>query len=208
MTLRLLGALALGLALAAPASAQAELGATDAQFRSDLETVARVGATVALLHERTGAFPATTFELMGSPEAGETGLRGLPLSRIAVEPAAGGVRVVYNPLPQPYVSDDLFADVTVTRDADGTFTARHALQRRTDPDRGGQALPYDRAGRYRVDRAGGTVCVDPALARAALADGSFERALPDLDGDGVPVEVRTLRGQEVVYSSGGPRADA
>lgn len=209
MTFRHLGALCLALTLAPFASAQTELSTTDTLFRDDLATVARVGATVALLHDRTGSFPATTFDLMGSPEAGQTGLRSLSLSRILVEPAGDGVRVVYNPLPRPYVSDDLFADVTVTRDADGTFTARHELQRRTDADRGARDLPYDRAGRYRVDRAGGTVCVDPALARAALADGSFDQVLPDLNGDGLPVEVRTLDSRrEVVYTSGAPRIDA
>ena len=206
MTRFLLGALCL--ALAAPASAQTELSATDAVFRSDLETVARVGATVALLHERTGAYPATPFDLLGSVEAGETGLRATSLSTLTVEPADGGVRVRYNPLPSPYVSDDLFADVVVTRGADGSYTARHQLERRTDPDRGARTLPYDRAGRYRVDRAGGTVCVDPAYVRERLDDGTFAASLPDLEGDGVPVEVRTLGGQEVIYSSGAPSRDA
>ena len=195
--------------LALPASAQTELSTTDALFRADLETVARVGATVALLHERTGAFPATAFDLLGSGEAGQTGLRATSLSRLTVEPADGGVRVRYNPLPKPYVSNDLLADVVVTREDDGTYTARHELRRRTDPDLGGREIPYDRAGTYRVDEAGGTVCVDPAIARARLADGTFAASLPDLDGDGLPVEVVTLnRDRRVVYTSGTPTVDA
>ena len=197
------------IATALPASAQDALSSTDAQFRADLETVARVTATAGLIHDQTGAFPATPFELLGSGWADQTGLRDVPLSTISVTRSAGGVRVIYNPLPRPYVSDDLLAEVTVTRDADGDYTASHELRRRTDPDLGARALPYDRAGNVRVDEAGGTLCVDTDRVRALLADGAFAAALPDLIGDGVPVRVRTLDGDErVLYTSGRDVTDA
>ena len=202
--------LALALLVSVSSASAQSLSDTDVLFRSDLELVARVAATAALVHDQTGAFPSDAFDLMGSHWAAETGLRSASLSSISVSPEGEAVRVRYNPLPRPYVSDDLLADVTIVRDEDGTYTARHALQRRTDPDRGARALPYDRAGRYRVDRAGGTLCVDLAVVRELLAgDGDFQDALPDLDGDGVPVQVTTLDGrEEVVFTSGRPSRDA
>lgn len=200
------------LALATTASAshaQNALTRTDAQFRSDLETVARVTATVGLIHDATGAFPATPFELLGSPWAEQTGLRDVPLSTVSVQRTADGVRVAYNPLPRPYVSDDLLAEVSVSRDADGDYTAAHELRRRADPDLGGRALPYDRAGNVRVDEAGGRLCVDTDRVRALLADGTFAASLPDLDGDGLPVRVRSLDGADrVLYTSESVRVDA
>lgn len=200
--------LSLAVLLAASANAQT-LSQTDALFRSDLTTVARVAATASLIHDQTGAFPATPFALLGSGWADRTGLRGVSLSTISVEPAADGVRVVYNPLPCPYVSDDLVAEVVVTRQPDGDYLATHELRRRADPDRGGRALPYDRADGVRVDEAGGTLCVDLAVVQQALADGTFASTLPHLDGDGLPVRVRSLDGRDrVLYTSGREAVDA
>ena len=165
--------------LAAPAAhAQADgdpaLAETAALLRDDFDHLTRMTAAAALAHEATGVFPDTDFALLGSRAADRTGARRVPLSALDLEQLGDALRLVYVPLPQdPYVRQDHVVTLTVVPDGAGRYRGEYEVVRREDPDAGGAALPYDVAGRYRVGRAFGTVCVETALVEAMLADGPF-----------------------------------
>ncbi len=161
----------------APVLAQSDpaLAGTADQFRDDVRVVTAMVATAALAHDADGAFPRTPFGLLGSADAGRTGLRDVALSDLSV--GGDGDRLVldYTPLPRdPYVRQDRVVRVVVTRDADGLYQGAYEITRRADPDDGGERLPYDVAGRYRVERGFGTACVDVETVRTQLAAGSFD----------------------------------
>lgn len=157
---------------------------TDRRFRGDLDAITNVVATAALLHDETGAFPTTPFGLLGSRAADRTRLRALPLSDLSVSPDGDGVTVRYVPLPvDPYVREDRAVRVTVTRGEDGLYRGAYEIVRQADPDDGGERLPYDVAGRYRVLRGYGTACVDVGTVRNRLAAGSYT-SRPGTNGPG------------------------
>ena len=166
------------LAAAPAALAQADgdpaLAQTAELLRDDLDHLTRMTAAAALAREATGAFPDTNFDLLGSRAAERTGARSVALSALDLEQLGETLRLVYVPLPQdPYVREDYVVTLTVVPDGAGRYRGEYEVVRREDPDRGGVALPYDVAGRYRVERAFGTVCVETALVEAMLADGPF-----------------------------------
>ena len=165
--------------VAAPiASAQTDgdpaLEQTADLLRADFDHLTRMTAAAALIHEATGAFPATSFDLLGSRAADRTGARSVALSALDLEQLGGNLRLAYVLLPQdPYVSEDHVVTLTVVPDGAGRYRGEYEVVRREDPDRGGVAIPYDVAGRYRVERASGTVCVETALVEAMLTEGPF-----------------------------------
>ena len=163
--------LAMALA-AAPVFAQADapLARTADTFRDDLSGLARLATTAALVHERTGAFPASPFALLGSPEADGTAARDFRLSVLDVTAAGDSLAMRYVPLPvAPYVRENLVVTATVRRAPDGRYTVRHEMRRfEADADGGGRLL-YDRAGVYRVERGYGDLCIDAQAARTQIA---------------------------------------
>ena len=167
----------LALIAAAPVSAQtndAALGQTADLFARDLAGLTRLATAAALVHERTGAFPATPFALLGAPEGGQTGARTFSLSELVVSAAADSLVLRYVPLPtSPYTRDDLVVTASVTADEAGRYTVRHEMRRRADLDLGGRALLYDRAGTYEIGKGFGDLCLDAARAREAIAAGRF-----------------------------------
>lgn len=173
--MRLLLLLAVVLA-AAPAFAQSDspLAATADTFRDDLSGLARLATTAALVHERTGAFPATPFALLASPEADGTDVRDFRLSALDVTAAGDSLTMRYVPLPvAPYVREDLVVTATVRRDADGRYAVRHEMRRFTAPSDGAKRLLYDRAGIYNVERGYGDLCIDAAMARTQIGAGTY-----------------------------------
>ena len=150
------------------------LAETAALLRDDLDHLTRMTAAAALAREATGAFPDTNFDLLGSRAAERTGARAVALSALDLEQLGDQLRLVYVLLPQdPYVREDHVVTLTVAPDGAGRYRGEYEVVRREDPDQGGVALPYDVAGRYRVERAFGTVCVETALVEGMLADGPF-----------------------------------
>ena len=168
-------ALLLSLALATAASAQdAALAETADAFERDLALVTRVASTLALAHDASGAFPATSFGVLGSRFGQATALRTQPLTALDVTPAGDGVEVVYVPLPvDPYVSDDRVVTLRLRPDGPDRYRGTYEITRRRDPDAGGAALPYDVAGPYRVGRAFGSLCVEASRVQALVASGTF-----------------------------------
>ena len=161
---------------ATPAFAQSDapLARTAETFQDDLGGLARLATTAALVHERTGAFPATPFALLGSPEADGTGARSFRLSALDVTTAGDSLTMRYVPLPvAPYVREDLVVTATVRRDAAGRYAVRHEMRRFADADDGGRRLLYDHAGVYRVERGYGGLCIDATMARTQIAAGTY-----------------------------------
>lgn len=156
-----------------PATGDRALAQTAAQFEDDLGLLTRAASAAALARAETGSFPDTPFTLLAGPWAGQTGLRSVPLSSLDV--TAEGDRLVLTlvPLPQdPYVREDDVARLTLTPDGE-TVRGEYEVVRRADPDDGGAPIPYDVAGRYRVERAFGTLCVEVPRIRALVAEGRF-----------------------------------
>ncbi len=174
--LRLCSLLALLAAGASPVLAQSDpaLASTADAFRDDLRLVTNVVATTALIHDATGAFPTTPFGLLGSAAARQTELRSTPLSELDIHSEADRVVLRYVPLPvAPYVREDEVVEIAIQRGEDGTYTGAYQITRREALDDGGARIPYDEAGRYRVERGFGTACVDLATVRAQLAAGTY-----------------------------------
>ena len=160
----------------APVAAQSDapLARTAARFETDLADLARLATAAVLVRDRTGAFPATPFELLGAPEAAETLARRFPLSELSVSAAGDSLALRYVPLPvSPYIREDLVVTATVRPEADGRYTVTHEMRRRRDAEDGGGALLYGRAGEVRVERGFGRLCIDPVQARARLAAGTY-----------------------------------
>jgi hypothetical protein len=202
--------LTLAALLAAPLAAAQDgdpaLAATADRLRDDAGHVTRVVSAAALAHEATGAFPDTPFALLAGPWATGTDLRGLALSSLTVAASGDRLEVTYVPLPRPYVREDRVVTLTVTPDGD-TYRGAYTVERREDPDLGGGPLPYDTAGRYRVERASGTVCVDAGRAAALVARGAYEPDPALLSDEPVVVRVRPLgEPGPVLYREGGEPA--
>ena len=175
------------------------LAQTTDRLRDDLRHVARVASAAALAHEATGAFPDTPFALLAGPWATDTSLRAFPLSSLAAVASPGRLDVTYVPRPtDPYVREDDVVTLTVTPEGD-TYRAAYAIDRREDPDLGGAALPYDAAGRYRVERASGVLCLDPERVAALAARGAFEPDPTLLSAEPLLVRVRPVDEPEPVF---------
>lgn len=161
---------------ATPAFAQSRgpLESTAALFRGDLSDLARLATTAALVHDRTGAFPATPFALLSSPEADTTAARAFHLSAFDVMTAGDSLVMQYVPLPvAPYVRENLVVTATLRREPGGLYTVRHEMRRfEADADGGGRLL-YDRAGVYEVERGYGGLCLDVTEVRRELATGRY-----------------------------------
>ncbi|HEX9952524.1 MAG TPA: hypothetical protein VGB53_12205 [Rubricoccaceae bacterium] len=150
------------------------LARTAAVFTDDLSGLARLATAAALVRERSGAYPATPFDLLGSPEAAATGATAFPLSALDVTATGDSLALRYVPLPvAPYVREDLVVTATVRRTADGRTQVRHEMRRFADAEAGGGRLLYDRAGDVRVERGYGSLFVDTAAAQRAIAAGAF-----------------------------------
>ena len=192
----------------APAS-DPVLAPTADRLRDDLRTVTHMVATAALAYDAAGEFPTTPFGLLGSAAAAQTGLRATPLSDLAVSRDGDRLVLSYVPLPQsPYVRQDRVVRLVVTPGADGRFTGDYEVRRREDPDRGGRALPYDTAGRYRVERAFGTACVDLAVVQGQLAAGTFAPEPGTLSAEPLTIRVHPVGESAPVYYREGPARDA
>lgn len=201
----LLAALVAAPAAFAQADGDPALAQTADLLRGDFDHLTRVTAAAALVREQTGAFPATSFDLLGSRAADRTGARALALSALDLEQLGDNLRIVYVPLPRdPYVPQDHVVTLTVVPDGAGRYRGEYEVVRREDPDRGGVAIPYDVAGRYRVGRAFGTVCVETALVEAMLADGAFVADPARLSASPLTLRV-TPPGEDepVFYETGG-----
>lgn len=160
------------------ATSEPALASTAAAFDLDVQTVVRLATAAALVHERTGAFPADAFGILGSIEGAQTGARALGLSALTVEPPPAEAAMAvgafsYVPLPEPYVRDDEVVRVVVLKKADGQYEAQYRIRRRRDADLGGGTLPYDRVQGFVVGTGFGTLCIDPARARALADSGAF-----------------------------------
>ncbi len=175
--------LLLFLLTAAPLAAQ-PFPAEDAAARLEplLVPAAHLAATAALYHERTGRYPDTAFDLLGSQEAALTGLRRLRLARLDVRADADSLRLLYLLTPTAAEPSERGGAVAVTVTPDGV-RAPFRITHRTDPDFEDRPLPVTAGARYRVRHVRGTLCVAPGFVRDRAEAGVLGRALPFLDPD-------------------------
>ena len=181
------------------------LAPTAEQLRDDLRTVTHMVATAALARDAAGDFPTTPFGLLGSAAASRTGLRAVALSELTVGRDGDRLVLSYVPLPEdPYVREDRVVRLVVTPGAGGRFTGDYEIRRRADPDQGGRTLPYDTAGRYLVERAFGTACVDLAVVQGQLAAGTFAPEPGTLSAEPLTIRVHPVGEAAPVYYREGP----
>lgn len=143
-----------------------------------LTPAGQLAATAVLIREDTGAFPATRFALLGSPQADATGARRLPLAAIDVERDGDALVIRYIPLPTLEDPTDRLGTVTIRpRGEDGLYAAAVELVRRVDADHTGRPIPLAREGVFEVWRLASTFAIDAAVVRARAAVGEVG-ALP------------------------------
>lgn len=205
--------LVLALLAAAPAQAQMEVLTPlipqpgETQFRQDLADLNRLATAAALVHERTGAFPATAFALLGSPEAQQTGARDFPLSALEVVAAGDSLALRYVPLPVPYVREDLNVTASVRPDGAARYRVRHEMVRTAAPEAGGRRIDYGttvdatRNRRVALGRGFGTLCVETDRARASIAAGAFDPAPTSVSSDDLTIRVRETASGRVLFES-------
>src|SRR5690554_5207244 len=76
-------------------TAQRDLELAAVDLGDQLEAPGLLAAATLLYHEVNGRYPATPFELLGSPAAHETGLRQLGLSALRLAPEDDGLAIRY-----------------------------------------------------------------------------------------------------------------
>lgn len=179
--------------------------AADALDRQ-IEEPGLLAATALLYHAQRGAYPNDAFGLLGSPAARETGLQSLGLSALALSPTSDGLTMRYTLLPTAADPSERFGSVTVAEtDTVGTYTVDLMMERTSDPDFGGHALPLAQEGAYAVVRAKGSLCADVETVRARAGRDAGD---PPLDGratysvtftpaDGTPASAALQRGVTV-----------
>ncbi len=162
-----------GCASTLPPDTRTALDGAAQALDAQLSPAGQLAATAVLIRERTGAFPTTRFELLGSPVAVETGARRLSLSHLSVEPTGGGVEIGFTLLPTAADPSDRSGRLALTERlaGDDCYTAGVSLRRTADPDFGGRPLPLVQEEDVRVRRADGRFCVDVERAAAQAAEG-------------------------------------
>ncbi|HYE96896.1 MAG TPA: hypothetical protein VD962_11870 [Rubricoccaceae bacterium] len=170
--MRLPLALSLAVLSAAP-SAQPVEEATD-RLLPVLEPPALLAATAALLHDATGRFPATPFELLGSRQADSTGLRRVAFAALALQPEGDSLRVAYHLTPTDPTMRDRHGTITLSHTDPGRYAARLTLDHHDDPHFSTHRLAVTEADGLDVRRARGRLCIDLARTRAFLSSGPLD----------------------------------
>lgn len=153
-------------------AAQRDLDRAAATLGDQLDAPGLLAATTLLYHEANGRYPATSFELLGSPAARETGLQQLGLSDLSLAPEDDGLALRYTLLPTPADPSERFGTVTVAEtDTAGTYDVDLLLERIADPDLAARSLPLTQEGNYAVVRARGTLCAEVATVRERVRAG-------------------------------------
>lgn len=168
----LLSALLLAGCAGLDGTAQRDLDRAAATLGDQLDAPGLLAATTLLYHEANGRYPATPFELLGSPVARETGLQQLGLSALSLAPEGDGLALRYTLLPTPADPSERFGTVTVAEtDTAGTYDVDLLLERIADPDLAARTLPLTQEGNYAVIRARGTLCAEVATVRERVRAG-------------------------------------
>lgn len=151
---------------------RAALDRAGQEMDRQLTPAGQLAATAALIHAETGSFPETRFELLGSPQAGETGARQLNLSALQVETTGDAFRLSYVLLPTRADPTDRMGSFTLRPGPDEPhFEATVELLRREDPDHGGRPLFLAREDQFGVTRLSGHFHIDLGTVRDQAAVG-------------------------------------
>ena len=182
-----------------PAVASDDAESAAAQVEQALHAPAVLAAAAALLHGRIGSYPTEPFELLGSPEATMTGARSLLLSDLKLTVHGDTLQMRYTTTPSPSEPAEQVGGVSLYRSAD-EFKARLRINRRADPDFGGEMLPLATAGSLRVRRAQGQLCLNPERLTGLFQNGRLD-AFPFCDEEGAAVTFVGIDDGEVVATT-------
>jgi hypothetical protein len=153
-------------------TAQHDLDQAAVDLGDQLDTPGLLAATALLYHEANGRYPATPFDLLGSPAARETGLQQLGLSALTLDPTTDELTLRYTLLPTSDDPSERFGTITVAEtDTAGTYDVGLLLERIADPDLASRALPLTQQGIYEVVRARGSLCAEVATVRERIREG-------------------------------------
>lgn len=190
--------------VAIPASSAQDDAAADeaaSALVDDLRPLSLLAATAALYHDRTGGYPATAFELLGSPEAERTGARGLQLADLSFEQAGEfSYRLV---VPDTGSMVERTAEVSMSFEPDSSrHVAGFEILGLRDEDFGGGRRPLITADLLVVTVARGRLCLDDGRL-AGLSDAeAFATAAPYLgDREALSVSFDTAGGRQVAVAT-------
>src|SRR5687768_791027 len=168
---------ATGLVAGTPATAQPDAAADAAAeaLVDDLRPLSLVAATAALYQERTGAYPATPFELLGSPEAERTGLRDVQFAELTIH----GELAYRLANPTLGARAERSARISFEYEPDSAqHVATFEIVAHRDRDFGGRRIPLAVSDPLEVRVARGRLCLASSrLAELADAD-AFARQAP------------------------------
>lgn len=159
----LLATLLLTVVGCAPGLAPTERAALDRaalELDRQLTPAGQLAATAAMIYERSGAFPGTPFELLGSPDARASGALNLSLSALTLRPEGDGLRIEYTLLPQREDPTDRMGSLLVRPTDEGRYVSEVALTRRDDPDHTGRPLDIAEEDPVAVRRLDGRFAID------------------------------------------------
>lgn len=125
-----------------------------------LSEPATIAATVALIEERASSFPTSSFQILGSPEAHNTGLRNINFSRFDVALDGEDLHISYLLLPSQEDPTERIGELTVHPATEDLVTAKLLLTRTVDPDHGGDELDITRDDQLAVRRLSGNLRID------------------------------------------------
>jgi hypothetical protein len=167
----------------APGLAPAERAALDRaaiELDRQLTPAGQLAATAAMIYERGGAYPATPFDLLGSPEAAASGARQLSLSNLTLRPEGDGLRIEYTLLPRRDDPTDRMGSLLVRQTEEGRYVSEVALTRRDDPDHTGRPLDIAEEDPVAVRRLDGRFAIDlPTVMLQAEAGPAGDLPLTD-----------------------------
>lgn len=154
---------ALGCSPGFPPSLSHSFDVATQELNERVEEAAIVAATVLMIYERTGEFPSTQFELLGSPEARITGLINIKLSDLVIyedlRPHWGIPFVLeYTLLPSQNNLTDRRGVIIVN----SLYSNSAAIMLSTwvDADHGGQRLDVAEAGQIAVRSVSGRLLIE------------------------------------------------
>jgi len=200
--------LALGAALrCAGVYAQPAADVAAGALVGDLRPLSLVAATAALYYDRTGGYPSSAFELLGSSEAERTGLRGVQFADLAVDDAGVAYRIS-DPGPEARTERSARVDFEHRPDSAQHIATFEVVARR-ESDAGGGRVPLVVADDLHVRVAQGRLCLASARLAALPDAAAFRAAAPNFgDREALTVSFDGPGGRRVaaatVPDGGGP----
>ena len=162
---------------AVPARAQSAPERAATAVSADLQPMSLVAATAALYFDRTGAYPRSTFELLGSPEAERTGLRSVQFSALTVGDASAAYRIADEGVES---RTERAGELQFEHRPDSAqHVATFEIVARREAEAGGRRVPLAVEGDLEVRITQGRLCLDFARLAELGGPADFAAAAPN-----------------------------